>query len=200
MAERKSDPEASPAAVGEDRRSDDRTGDAPRVRPARGPRDMLISLLVLLLPVLVLFAAFQWVTGGGSPTRVDQEPALSAARASGLEAVAPRGLDDGWAPVSAVFQEADGGLTVRLGYLTPNGAGIQVVQSTVPVDALLEAELGAQARQDGEVTLATGVWRAYHEVRGGPERALVRLGPDRTTLVVGPASEAELRTVAAAIP
>lgn len=176
------------------------TGEPAARRPARGTRDMVISLLVLMLPVLVLFGLFRWVTGGDDPAPVDQEPAVTAARSAGLAAAAPVGLDDGWVPVTAVFQPGDGELTLRLGYLTPAGESVQLVQSTRPVEPLLAAELGPQARPGGEAGLETGVWRTYVEVRGGAERALVRLEPDRTTVVVGGSSEAELRALAAATP
>lgn len=161
---------------------------------------MAISLLVLLGPVLMLFLLYQWVSGGATPTRVDQAPAVQSAQAAGLPAEAPVGLGHGWVPVSAVFQEVEGGLTVRLGYLTPEGESVQVVQSTVDVASLLEAELGEQARVDGQALLAEHSWQLYRDVRGGAERALVRMEPDRTTIVVGAASSAELRLLAAATP
>lgn len=161
---------------------------------------MALSLVMLLGPVLLLFLLYQWVSGGATPARVDQGPAVHSAQVAGLPATAPEGLSHGWVPVSAAFQEVEGGLTLRLGYITPEGESVQVVQSSVDVATLLEAELGEQARPDGQALLANHTWQLYRDVRGGPERALVRREPDRTTIVVGAASSAELRLLAAATP
>ena len=53
----------------------------------------------------------------------------------------PDGLGSGWRPVSARYQTADGGATLRIGYVTPEGRGVQLVQSNVPADRLLRTEL-----------------------------------------------------------
>lgn len=158
---------------------------------------MAISLLVLLVPVFLVVGLYQWLYGTNTPAPVDQTPAVTSARSAGFEVAEPAGLSDQWVPVSAVFRDIDGGITVRLGYVTPEGQGVQLVQSTVPAGRLLPAELTEQARPEGVVEVDRRVWQRYASRPG--ERVLVLLEPDRTTLVVGPTSVAELRELAASL-
>src|SRR5919112_388171 len=91
-------------------------------RSERTPKDMAVSLLVLLVPT---------------------------ARAANLFPISePAGLDDGWTPVSAAWQQVDGGRVLRIGYVTPGGGGVQVVQTDAPVDSFLPIELTAGARPE----------------------------------------------------
>jgi hypothetical protein len=159
---------------------------------------MAISLLVLLVPVLLLFAAYQAVSGRNQPVEVDPGPALAAARDAGVQAVEPSGLGTGWVPVSAVFQPAGAAGTLRIGYVTPAGGSAQVVQSTVPAERLLPAELPGAVRPAARVDVAGRAWQ-LHPPDGGV-RALVLLEPELTTIVVGSVAEDELRVLAAALP
>jgi len=159
---------------------------------------MAISLLVLLVPIALLLAFYQVVLGGDEPVRVDPAPAVAQARASGAFPVSePTGLDSGWRPVSAVFQSADGGRTLRIGYISPEGRGIQVVQSNVPPDKLLPAELKGNGQAQGVTEVAGRDWQRYSARPG--ERALVLLEDRRTVLIVGDAAEGELRSLASAL-
>lgn len=164
-------------------------------RTSRRPRDLVISLVVLLVPVFVLFGGYQLLAGRTEPLRVDQAEAIAEAEAAGLPVVTPAGLAEDWAPVSAVFRRGGGGLTLRLGYVTPEGAGVQLVQSTIPADRLLPAELPEVAVPAGALEVAGGQWQRYQTEQG--ERSLVRLEPDLTTLVIGNAAEPELAALAA---
>jgi hypothetical protein len=157
---------------------------------------MVISLLVLLVPVMLLIGGYQLLAGRTQPVEVDPAPTLAAAEAAGLPVSAPTGLPDDWVPVSAVFRRTGEGLTLRVGYVTPGGGSTQLVQSTVPAERLLPAELPEAAAPAGSLDLAGRSWQRYQADAG---RALVLLEPDRTVIVVGAVEEAELRTLAAAL-
>jgi len=176
-----------------------------RTPPSRRPRDLVISLLVLLVPVVLFVGVYQVLAGRTRPVEVDPQPALTAAAAAGMEVAVPEGLADGWVPISAVFQPgedgpagAESGDTLRVGYVTPDGGSVQLVQSTVPADRLLPAELPAPATPAGTVQLEGRAWQDYPPRSG--ERALALLEPEQTTIVIGSASAAELREFAGALP
>ncbi|MDT0532235.1 DUF4245 domain-containing protein [Micromonospora sp. DSM 115977] len=181
------------------------TGERPAPPPAvdtrkseRSPKDMAISLLVLLIPIALLLAFYRGFLGGDQPTTVDPAPALESARAANAFPVSePAGLGDGWRTVSANFQTVEGGSSLRLGYLTPEGRAAQLVQSSVPPERLLPAELTAEGQPQGQTDLGGRSWQRY--TARGNEQALVLLEPNRTVIVVGDARDNELRHLASAI-
>ncbi|MDM4722494.1 DUF4245 domain-containing protein [Micromonospora sp. WMMA1363] len=181
------------------------TGEHPAPPPAadagrseRSPKDMAISLLVLLVPIALLLAFYRGFLGGDQPAVVDPAPALDSARAANAFPVTqPEGLGDGWRVVNAGFRTTEGGATLRLGYLTPEGRGAQVVQSDVPAERLLPAELTDEGQPQGQTDLGGRTWQLY--TARGNEQALVLLEPDRTVIVVGDARDNELRTLAGSL-
>ncbi|MBX6722476.1 MAG: DUF4245 domain-containing protein [Dactylosporangium sp.] len=161
-------------------------------------RDMLISLVVLIVPVALLVAFASFVREGRQASVLDPAPVIAQAQAAGrFPVAAPRGLEDGWRPVSANFRTTADGATLRIGYVTPGGDGVQFVTSDVPAQQLLANELGEQARPVGTETIAGRSWQRY-SARAG-ETALVRAEPDHTLIVVGPATLDDLQALAAAI-
>ena len=167
-------------------------------RSERTPKDMALSLLVLLVPIALLLLFYRFVLDGDEPVPVDPAPTVATARAANLFPISePTGLDDGWTPVSAAWQQVEGGRALRIGYVTPGGGGVQVVQTDAPVDSFLPIELSASARPEGSVDVAGTAWQVYTARPG--ERALVLLEPDRTVYVLGSASEDELRELAASL-
>ncbi len=160
----------------------------------------MLSLLVLLIPTVLLVGAYQIVAGRTEPVPVDQSQEIDAARRAGFDVAEPTGLGAEWVPVSAVFRQVEGGATLRLGYLTPAGAPVQVVESTVAADQVLVQELsdgGTPPVPTGVVTVAGSAWERYPGRDG--ETALVRREPERILLVVGRADESELRQLATAL-
>ncbi|MDG4822864.1 DUF4245 domain-containing protein [Asanoa sp. WMMD1127] len=167
-------------------------------RSERRPRDMVISMLVLLVPILLAFGVYRVFFDGHDPIPVDASVAIDDARhANAFPVLVPAGLGDDWVTVSARWQEVDGGKALRLGLVTPDGDGVQVVQTDAEPTAFIPAELTADARPEGAVDVAGGSWQSYSTRPG--ERALVKLDPDRTVIVVGEADDGELRTLAAAL-
>ena len=178
-------------------RSADRNLETP-ARPERSPKDMAISLLVLLVPIALLLAFYRVVLGGDEPAMVDPTPVIAQARAVDAFPVRePVGLPSGWRPVRAAFQQADGGRVLRIGYVSPQDRGVQLLQSNVPAERLLPAQLTSSGRPQGATDVVGRSWQRY-TARAG-ERALVLLEPDRTVIVVGAAAEAELRDLAASL-
>ncbi|WP_428961900.1 DUF4245 domain-containing protein [Micromonospora fluostatini] len=179
-------------------------GAAPQVAPVardrggRRPRDMAISLLVLLVPIALLLAFYRGFLGGDQPAVVDTAPAIEQARSANLFPIdAPTGLDEQWRPVRATFQSVEGGSNLRIGYVTPEGRGAQLVQSNVPAERLLPAELTAEGQPQGTIDLDGRSWQRY--TARGNEQAYVLLEPQRTVLIVGDARDNELRQLVTAL-
>ncbi|MFY1586750.1 DUF4245 domain-containing protein [Micromonospora sp. WMMD734] len=175
-----------------------RPGRPERPRSERSPKDMALSLLVLLVPIALLLAFYRGFLGGEQPTTVDAAPAYEQARAANVFPVTePSGLGDGWRTVSASFRTVDDGANLRVGYLTPEGRGAQLVQSNVPPQRLIPAELTAEGQPQGPADLGGANWQRY--TGRGNEQALVLLEPGRTVIVVGDARDNELRELAGAL-
>ncbi|HEX5594425.1 MAG TPA: DUF4245 domain-containing protein [Micromonosporaceae bacterium] len=182
----------NPAGLGEN------APETPTRRSERSAKDMALSLLVLLVPIALVFGFYNVVLDGDKPGVIDPGPTVALARADNAFPVSePTGLDAGWHPIRADFRRVDGGQTLRIGYVTPANGGVQLVQSNVPAERLLPAELTERGRPEGVVELAGRSWQRYTARPG--ERALVLLEPDRTVIVVGSAAESELRHLAAKI-
>ncbi|MEU8181871.1 DUF4245 family protein [Micromonospora sp. NPDC049044] len=181
----------------------ERPAPPPRVAAAstkaeRSPKDMAISLLVLLIPIALLLAFYRGFLGGDQPTTVDAAPAIEQARSANTFPVSePQGLGSGWRTVSARYQTVEGGANLRIGYLTPEGRGVQLLQSNVPAERLLPVELTDQSQPQGPTELAGRTWQRY--TARGNQQALVLLEPTRTVLVVGDARDNELRELAGAL-
>jgi hypothetical protein len=155
---------------------------------------MVISLLALMVPLAFIVAVFR-VGGGEDVVVVDPSAAIAQARAAAAFPVAaPDGLGSGWRPVSARFATGDAGSTLRIGYLTPEGGAVQLIESSEPLATLTARELGDRIQPTGTAVLGGQEWQSLN-VRTD-ERALVNSTPDRTLIVIGRASVAELQTLA----
>jgi hypothetical protein len=153
---------------------------------------MALSLAVLLIPIFVLVGVYRVVFSSDAPIAVNAADTWGTARHSAhFTVLEPVGLPGKWTVISATFA----GGTVRVGYVTPSGTGLQLVESDQAVDQLLQTELGAGARPGNLVGIGERRWRVYPLVRGG-DRALVFVDTGRTTIVTGTATEDELRTFA----
>ncbi|MFI6760178.1 DUF4245 domain-containing protein [Micromonospora sp. NPDC050417] len=167
-------------------------------RSERSPKDMAISLLVLLIPIALLVGFYRVFLGGDQPTEIDPAPTVAQARSINAFPVSePVGLADGWQSVTANLQRPEGAVTLRLGYLSPNGGAVQVVQSNLPAERLLPAELTPKGQPQGATEVDGRSWQRY--TARASERALVLMEPGRTVIVVGSARESELRDLAGAL-
>lgn len=159
-------------------------------------RDLAISLVVLLIPLAAVVALFR-LRGGEDTVVVDPSTAVAEARRESFPVAEPQGLSEQWRPISAAYQPKADGATLRIGYLTPAGGALQLVESTEPVDPLLIRELGDNTRPTGVMPAGSRSWDAY-DVRGD-EHALVAVENGRTLIVIGRADVAELEHLAAAL-
>ena len=166
----------------------------------RRPRDMVVAMVVLLVPIALLLGFYRLVLDGDEPITVDPAAAIGQARAAlAFPVAAPVGLDPGdWRVASAGFGRGPDGATLRIGYVGPDEEPILLVQSDVAADRLLPVELGPRPRAGDPVRVGARDWRRYASQRG--EAALVLLEPERTIIVIGRADIARLREVAAALP
>ncbi|MCA2218644.1 DUF4245 domain-containing protein [Jidongwangia harbinensis] len=167
-------------------------------REGRSPRDMALSLAVLLIPIALLLTFYRVVLDGDEPIRVDPAPAVQEARSAGaFPVVLPAGLGDDWRVTTAMFRRQDDGATLRLGYVDPGDDPVQLVQSSVPAETLLPAELTEDAEVRGMFRAPSGVWRRY-DARPG-EAALVLAESGRTVVVVGRSEWANLEALASSL-
>ncbi|SDZ17268.1 Protein of unknown function [Asanoa ishikariensis] len=167
-------------------------------RSERRPRDMVISMLVLLVPILLAFGVYRVFFDGNDPIAVDPAMALDDARhANAFPVLVPTGLSGEWTTVTARWQQIDGGKALRLGLVSPDGKGVQVVQTDAEPTKVIPAELTAKARPEGTVEIAGASWQTYSTRPG--ERALVKLDPDSTVILMGEAGDADLRTLAGSL-
>ena len=182
---------AGDALAGDALAGDALAGGVP-VQRSRVGRDMLLSLAVLVIPVLILVAVYETVFSGAAPIAVDPSDTWATARHSAtFQVLQPQGLPPKWTVTSATFASG----TVRVGYVTPSGTGLQLVETASPADTFLPAELGADARPGNLVPIGEREWRAYPSVGSG-NRALVLVDDGRTVLVIGSARDEDLRTFA----
>ncbi|WP_203713758.1 DUF4245 domain-containing protein [Asanoa siamensis] len=167
-------------------------------RSERRPRDMVISMLVLLVPILLAFGAYRVFLDGGDPIAVDTTAAIDDARhANAFPVLVPTGLPDDWTTVSARWQNVEGGKALRFGLVTPDGKGVQVLQTDADPTKVIPTELTGDARPLDKTDIKGATWQSYSTRPG--ERALVKLNPDHMIIVVGGAGAADLRTLAGSL-
>jgi hypothetical protein len=155
---------------------------------------MTLSLVVLLIPLALIVAVYRF-RGGEDVVVVDPAPAITQARGAQLFPVAaPQGLGTDWRPIRAVFQASGSVGTLRVGYITPSGGAVQLIESNENAGTLLARELGDQVSPQGDVIVNGKAWRSS-TVRG-EELALVDTSPERTVIVVGRARLDEITALA----
>jgi hypothetical protein len=163
----------------------------------RTGRDMFLALASLLVPILLIGGLLR-ACGSAEPTVVDSTSAIANARTAGLFPVlVPQGLGEGWRTVQAKFRldEADPSVgTLRLGYLTPSGGQLLLIESNADASDLLTAELGEDVRPDGEVVVAGRPWT--RSVVRGDERSLVLVESEHIIVIVGRAPIEEMTALA----
>jgi hypothetical protein len=167
-------------------------------RIGRRPRDMIISVGVLLVVVFALFGLYRCL-GGDQATEVDAGPAYEEAREAGeFPVLVPQGLPSGWTSVSADYQPHSGGATLRVGWRSPDDGTLQLIESDIVPATLIPRELGADAQPTGATVDEGGrQWQVY-SARGG-ETAYVFQQADHTVIVTGKADEQEMRAFVRAL-
>ncbi|MFC5950083.1 DUF4245 domain-containing protein [Pseudonocardia lutea] len=182
----------------------------PPAKPPRGSlrvRDMLTALAVLLVIVLVGGGVRSCSFAPGGPTidpgaapTVDVPARLAEfARVSEFPLRIPA-VPQGWRSNSTDRSPVEGGGTaVRVGYLTPDGRYLRLVQSDGAEEALVATEAGGPLAGTG-VTDAGGLrWVTYQAEGGEPFRvAPAPDDPQVRWLVTGSGTDAEFAALARA--
>lgn len=164
-------------------------------REGRSPRDMAVSLVVLLVPIALLLTFYRVVLSGDAPVTVDPAPAIEQAQsARAFPVLVPAGLSDDWHVSAATFRRADEGATLRIGYVAPDDDSILMVQSSIPAETLVPAELGKTAAPRSTYRDGQRAWRSF-DTRPG-EIALVLTDPQRTVILVGNSSQENIESLA----
>jgi hypothetical protein len=151
-------------------------------RSARRPRDMLLSLIVLMIPVLLIVLAYRTLYGGDTVVTVDPTEVIASAERAGMKPLPPTTGPEGWQTVVAQYRDG----TLRLGLRGPAGEGVQLIQSNLPAAELVKAELDGAATAQGERVIDGRTWQRY---AAGDDEALVLDLQTTRVLVIGAAMQ-----------
>ena len=166
-------------------------------RGERSPRDMVLSLAVLLVPIALVLLFYRFVLSGDAPITVDAGPTIQEAQAAALFPVAVPRLGGDWHTSSATWQRTAAGGTLRIGYVDPDSDPIQLVESSVASAALIRSELTATAAPGGTFQAGASSWQRYSGRPG--EDALVLFEKGRTIIIVGTTDPENLQALASAL-
>jgi len=155
----------------------------------RRMRDMALSLAVLLVPVGLFYWGWNWIASDRQVSVVDTTENYATAAALGLAVVEPE-LGDEWKPISTDLA-VDGELvTLRTGWYSPEGDGLQLVQTTGPATEVNEDLDGV-----GTPAEAGGIEWAVYELSSG-EAWMAELGGATVILTAEPDGVNELPDLA----
>lgn len=161
----------------------------------RRPRDMALSLAVILVPIALILGGWRLLSSGTDPG-IDPAPRYQEAADAGLDVLRPAALD-GWRATTAAVARDNGAVTLRVGYVGPDDAGVQLIESTVEAEKLLGSELGEGPRLQGNVESHGRMWESY--VTRDGNAALVWTQDGRTVIVIGDAAQADLMGIVEAL-
>jgi hypothetical protein len=163
-----------------------------RPKPRR-MRDMAMSLAVLLVPLGLFFAGWQWVAADRQVSVVDTTEDYATASSLGLQVVEPA-LADGWKPISTALAVDGDRVTLRTGWYSPEGDGLQVVETNGTAADVNEAIAGA-----GTPAEAGGITWAAYELDGGGAAWVAESDGETFVLTADPDGVNELPELAAAV-
>ncbi|MGI5247267.1 DUF4245 domain-containing protein [Dactylosporangium sp. CA-139066] len=164
---------------------------ATREPKARRPRDMALSMLVLIVPVFLLVGFYRFL-GHETPPQVDPSEAYgSAQRAGQFQPLQIENLPSGWRIESATFTDG----VLRLGVTAPDNGAMQVVESAKPRAELLSTVVSQSAQAGENVMIGGTTWLRVTGTRPG-ERAIVQTTDPRTVIIVGQGKDEQLQRLA----
>lgn len=175
-------------------------------RAARQANQTTFNLVLALVASLgiVLFLIVVVVRPEVAPATVDYRAAGAAAQSDVADALVVPDLPAGWTANRAqlVTGTADGVVRWEIGFLTPSGDFIALVQG-VHANASWLADQVAEARADGSIAIGGLDWATYdrrHATDPGNFAYIMSTESGPSTLVLhGTASDEEFATLAAAI-
>lgn len=157
-------------------------------RATRRPRDMALSMLVLLVPVFLLVGFYRYL-GHEDPPAVDTTEVYgSVERAGQFTPLKPTDLPQGWRIASATFTDG----VLRIGVTAPSDGAMQLVESAQPAATLVPSIVGTGGKAGEQVSINGTDWQRHDDGRPG-ERALIQTTAGRTVIVVGQATDSQLQ-------
>lgn len=175
-------------------------------RAARRANQTAFNLVLALLASLgiVLFLVVVVVRPEMEPRTVDFRESGAAAQSAVDEPLAVPDLPDDWTANRAelVADPADGVTRWEIGFLTPNGEYIGLVQGIDANDSWLADQVHS-ARADGTERIGGLTWNSYDrrdvDDPGNVEYALVTTSGASTIVLGGTATDEEFAVLAAAV-
>lgn len=174
------------------------------------PRDMMITLAVILVPVIIISVVFTRDLDDHPVEVVDWKPlAQQAATEASYDILAPTNLPASWRPVRVSWEpegqgEENGNPSTRnawqLGFLNPADRYVAIQQADGDRESFVQ-QVTRDGRADGqqpEVKVGGQTWERY-ESEDGRTRSLVRSAGESTNIVVGDVEYQTLQDFAATL-
>ncbi|SDE36374.1 DUF4245 family protein [Glycomyces harbinensis] len=127
----------------------------------RRMRDMALSLAVLLIPIGLFYVGWNWVASDRQVSVVDTTEHYATAASLGLTVIEPQ-LGEDWQTISTDLAVEGEFVTLRTGWYSPEGDGLQLAQTTGPIEDVNEELTGA-----GTPVESGGVSWASYELSSG---------------------------------
>ncbi|HEX2143714.1 MAG TPA: DUF4245 family protein [Glycomyces sp.] len=127
----------------------------------RRMRDMALSMAVLLVPIALFYVGWHWLAEDRQVSIVDTTEDYATAANLGLAVIEPE-LSDEWKPISSVLAVEGETVTLRTGWYSPEGDGLQLVETNGTALDVNEDLTGA-----GTPVEAAGIEWASYELNGG---------------------------------
>ncbi|MFR9674378.1 DUF4245 domain-containing protein [Streptomyces sp. TR06-5] len=161
-------------------------------------RDMVFSVTVVALAAGVIYLFVPHDTDRDPVRPVSYRVELrTASRAAPYPVAAPEGLPGNWRATSVTYEGAGpDGAAWHLGFVTPDEEYAALEQSDAEQESFVEDVTYGARRTGATVRIGGETWARY---AGHKYDALVRSGPEVTTVVTGTASPAQLERLAAAL-
>lgn len=122
----------------------------------RRMRDMALSMAVLLVPLGLFYWGWSWIAEDRQVSVVDTTENYATAASMGLPAIEPE-LSEDWKPISTHFVADGETATLRTGWYSPDGNGLQMSETSGDATEVDEDLTGA-----GTPVEAGGIqWSAY---------------------------------------
>jgi hypothetical protein len=188
--------EGSPATAGVDSAEGGAGSAAAAATPTRPKprrmRDMALSLAVLLVPIGLFFVGWGWLATDRQVSVVDTTEDYATAESLGLMVIEPE-LTDEWKPISSDLAVDGERVTLRTGWYSPEGDGLQLVETNGTA-----AEVNEDLAGSGTPAEAGGMdWATYP--LGDGEAWVAELDGETVVLTAEPDGVNELPELAAAV-
>jgi hypothetical protein len=162
-----------------------------RPKPRR-MRDMALSLAVLLVPLGLFFVGWGWLATDRQVSVVDTTEDYATAESLGLMVIEPE-VGDGWKPISTDLAVEGERVTLRTGWYSPEGDGLQLVETNGTA-----AEVNEDLAGPGTPAEAGGINWATYELNDGAAW-VAELDGETVVLTAEPDGVNELPELAAAV-